>query len=823
MNKNKLKNILVGFFAGLLLLPVGVSAVSPSDFNLFEGDTIRAENDWDVFVVNENGFKRLFVNPAIFLLYGHLGFDNVKEVSPATRDAFITSGLFRNCEMNDEEVYGLEVVGEDVANLHWIDMSGAEVVAEDVDFFKKVFCINNAEMEMYGTGSSYTSLSEVPDYARGEITPPSANLVATYASDNPASTTLTNNAKGFKILSVDVSQAVDSVKLRRVGFNSHDDFGNVFLYIDGKRVDDPETFNNSDTVLTFNNLPTGSNLSVVVDFNGVEVGKIAQVELFNDDFALKSGTFTFASVESGTLELSKHGSIDPIVANQQNVEVAKFRASASADEDVLLQTLSFRNYGDVDLSNVRLEVDDVIHYGTVSGDYIYFYNLNILVKEDRTETFSVLADVDGDGGDRVQLGIDNDCVIYAVGQDYGYGVEIKFDDAKFDENDYVNLEKNGNLDISHDDLLPQILVWGDEDKTILEFTLEPEDEAFDLTKVVVGGLNEDVVKRARLYAGSTLLDSQDVDGTEVVFELDKHFANDLDLSVMVDLQDQDEAVSALFTPELVRVEATGVGSNEDVSVDGYTGEDIYVVPAYLTIERSDDLGISEDLFDGFETEVLRFSMKAVDGDVRLVSGSWLTFDMYQRGLRLITPATLGSLEVAGVPEVPAVYEAVCPEGYTVNPTPIDRGHACHAWIKKIGNVNAHYVYTAKVRVEVTPAIPAVAPILAVLATDAVYATADYTIELNGDVVAEGTIENGDTTLSLELLEDVEITKGGSEEFVLTVDFDNFGDEGSRFSVELKDDGSLVWQAKDSEDKWATITSVADTIDSLPMKSARFAN
>ena len=135
--------------------PVTALAVAPADYGLREGDTISASgsSDPDIYIVNDWGYKRLFVNPAIFNLYGHLGWDKVKSVSPSTRDAFMTSGLFRNCESGDAKVYGLDVVSEDVANLRWINTSGAQAVADDANFFKKVFCINNAEMALYGVGA----------------------------------------------------------------------------------------------------------------------------------------------------------------------------------------------------------------------------------------------------------------------------------------------------------------------------------------------------------------------------------------------------------------------------------------------------------------------------------------------------------------------------------------------------------------------------------------------------------------------------------------------------------------------------------------------
>src|SRR3989344_3067797 len=154
-------------------------AVTPGDFGLTEGDTVSAtgSSDPDVYIVNEHGYKRLFLNPAIFGFYGHLGgFANVKSISSATRDAFPTSGLFRNCEANTQSVYGVSVSGEDTGMLHHVNVTGDQAVSQDANFFKKVFCINNNEFNWYtnnGTsfGSVYTSVSQVPDYTRDTTNP----------------------------------------------------------------------------------------------------------------------------------------------------------------------------------------------------------------------------------------------------------------------------------------------------------------------------------------------------------------------------------------------------------------------------------------------------------------------------------------------------------------------------------------------------------------------------------------------------------------------------------------------------------------------------
>lgn len=150
--------------------PTLVIAPSPTAVGLKEGDMISAAGsfDPDIYIINSFGFKRLFLNPIIFSFYGHLGgFAKVKTVTPPVRDSFGTSGLFQNCETNDGKVWAVQVVGEDDAVLHHVQVSGAEAVAQDPNFFKKVFCINNNEFYWYPkTLDAYTSLSQIPVYRR---------------------------------------------------------------------------------------------------------------------------------------------------------------------------------------------------------------------------------------------------------------------------------------------------------------------------------------------------------------------------------------------------------------------------------------------------------------------------------------------------------------------------------------------------------------------------------------------------------------------------------------------------------------------------------
>jgi len=150
-------------------IPASLGFISLAAVSLKDGDVISASgsSDPDIYIPNVHGYKRLFLNPAIFNFYGHLGgFGKVKKTTSTVRDTLVTSGLFRNCETNDPKVYGVEVTGEDTGKLHWVNTTGAQAVADDPNFFKKVFCINTKEFSWYPQGAAYTSVNQIPDYTR---------------------------------------------------------------------------------------------------------------------------------------------------------------------------------------------------------------------------------------------------------------------------------------------------------------------------------------------------------------------------------------------------------------------------------------------------------------------------------------------------------------------------------------------------------------------------------------------------------------------------------------------------------------------------------
>lgn len=88
-----------------------VRAIEISDIK--DGDLIRAIDGFDVWIVkyvNGKKFKRLILNPEVFNMYGHLRWEDIKDVDSSIVDSFIESTLVR--AVGDSRVYKLYPTGD---------------------------------------------------------------------------------------------------------------------------------------------------------------------------------------------------------------------------------------------------------------------------------------------------------------------------------------------------------------------------------------------------------------------------------------------------------------------------------------------------------------------------------------------------------------------------------------------------------------------------------------------------------------------------------------------------------------------------------------
>ena len=432
------------------LAPVAALAVAPADYGLTEGNVISAagSDDPDVYIVNEMGYKRLFLNPAIFNFYGHLGgFAAVKNVSATTRDAFGTSGLFRNCETNDPKVYGVETTGEDTGMLHWVNTTGAQAVADDANFFSKVFCINNNEFNWYAKGSDYTSVSQVPNYTRG-TTVVTGPLTVSLASSNPVAGTIVDGQARYTLASFlfSGSSTVTSFKLKRIGVSADASLTNVYLYDGTTRLTDAVTV--SDSVLAFNDpsglfTVSGSRvISVVADIDGTAGETIGVQATEVNDNAISGVSSNLHQIATATLATLTLGAVTPVDSSNNGVDDDNGNTAPESDVNtwqsaftvgqryVWLKSLQFRVVGSIasgDVKNFRLFLDGVMVGSAVStpdaNGYVVFDMSGSPVKlETGSRTLKVLADIVGGSSKEFYLSLRQKADVWAIDSQYNAAV-----------------------------------------------------------------------------------------------------------------------------------------------------------------------------------------------------------------------------------------------------------------------------------------------------------------------------------------------------------------------------------------------------------------
>jgi hypothetical protein len=359
-----------------MLAPIQVSAVDIADGDLIRNPNAEGMAQFDVYIVKivgEKKFKRLILSPHVFESYGHLKWENIKDVDQATMDSFTTSDLVR--ADGDTKVYKLTADG-DTGTKQWLNMTAEEFEAAGYDW-DSIYTINTVDRDAYTVGEEVTAGAE-EEAAEGELevaisadTPVTTTLVAGQALADLVHFVFTNNG------GQDVK--VTTLKVKRIGVSADNTLSNLYLYDGTKRLTDNVTV--SSGYATFND-PTGlftvaANASVVIavkaDIKSATSGQTVGVAINSADDVTSdaesiTGTFplngnlmsiasaTLATVSVGPAEPSSAVSVDP---GELGYSVWKSDLNVS-ERDVYLHYLRLRMIGSIDgddLQNFKLYVD----------------------------------------------------------------------------------------------------------------------------------------------------------------------------------------------------------------------------------------------------------------------------------------------------------------------------------------------------------------------------------------------------------------------------------------------------------------------------------
>ncbi len=133
----------------------GKTQIQTKSTPIKEGDLIRGPDGIKVYIINQYGYKRHIFNPVVFEMYGHLKWEDIKEVSQQTLDSFTTSDFYQ--AENDYRVFSLKEINEKegFAQKRWMNLPAQRFLSLGYNW-KQVFTINEKERDYYQEGTPLT-------------------------------------------------------------------------------------------------------------------------------------------------------------------------------------------------------------------------------------------------------------------------------------------------------------------------------------------------------------------------------------------------------------------------------------------------------------------------------------------------------------------------------------------------------------------------------------------------------------------------------------------------------------------------------------------
>lgn len=475
------------------VIALAPTVVSAAAVVIKDGDTVRNPNatgdaKYDVYIVKLVGtqkFKRLVLNPQVFNSYGQLSWSKIKTVDQATMDSFTTSAIVR-VETNPK-VYALAPNG-DLGSKSWLNVSAATFEAAGGNW-NSVYVINTTDAGNYTAAGDLTTQAQVSTFLTigtlPEVSPtptptPTAtpvpitgNVTVSVASDSPVATTLATGSAYDTFLKLNIANGttgavnVTSLAVTRGGISIDNTVSAVGLYgADGSRFGNviqslasaKATFNLSASPIA---VAAGVTVPVYVKVNiavgntpgtmtfsvasasdvTVSAGTLAgSFPLMGATMTLVNGAATLGALTIDSVQLvadSAAGGADGTIVQTVNLgltgyEVARFRFTAGANEDILIKSLRVYNNGstaDADLANVSLYGPDGVllkNGGTPSGKYVTF-DLSAspyTISKGATRDLGVRVDFVSGSTRTERFMVQNDYDVNAVGHDTNSGILV---------------------------------------------------------------------------------------------------------------------------------------------------------------------------------------------------------------------------------------------------------------------------------------------------------------------------------------------------------------------------------------------------------------
>lgn len=299
--------------------------------------------------------------------------------------------------------------------------------------------------------SDFLALVDSAQTEDGEGSSTSGDLTVSNTSSTPAGTSLTGGANAVEVFSFNVEAGaedatLDSVVLDMTGAGSTSNISAVYLYEGNTRLTESRTVNSSTRAVTFSNIGldidagdevtltvrvTVSTSQTAADTFGFKIADADSVTGSGDvdgNFPVSGNLFTLTGSDSGTVTVTKSGSITNPTLGEQDAEIGEFKVAASGTEGASIEMLTLKIDNSADHSDFKLwDGTEMIANGdNTTGDLVVFDLSSdaFAIEEGSSNIFTVTADIGGQASDAVKVFIDNAVDLVAVGTDYGFGMAV---------------------------------------------------------------------------------------------------------------------------------------------------------------------------------------------------------------------------------------------------------------------------------------------------------------------------------------------------------------------------------------------------------------
>ena len=275
----------------------------------------------------------------------------------------------------------------------------------------------------------------------------------------PESATIPASVNGIPVAAFDFSAGdsdvtISQIVIKRRGLSDEDTLTSLAAFTSLGRASNEKDDNNENDTEAQLNLSGGwvvilagqtRTITIVADLGVaaeaandefalelVEVQASADVQV---NGALRANTMRIGSVDAPLLIFTPGSSVSDPKLGERGADIFEFEIEGANDEDVILRSITFEGSSDAedDLINFELYYDnDLVAFTEVMNDDYVTFDLGdgILIEEDKTEDFTVTADVIEGATDIIEFRIDEALDITAESTKFGFGAAVNIDDVE---------------------------------------------------------------------------------------------------------------------------------------------------------------------------------------------------------------------------------------------------------------------------------------------------------------------------------------------------------------------------------------------------------